>query len=234
MVLDAWNMNAEFLLRLLVAGLLGAMIGLERDMRGRSAGLRTHLLVSLGSAAFTIISQLVSSLHLNAGSLSMPFDPGRIAAQIVSGIGFIGAGVIIKEGLTVRGLTTAASLWLVASVGMAAGAGQFVVAAAATTLGILSLILLNRFEKTYRKDHYRRLIIKTSNEVKVSDIVNLVKRENVAVIYCDYERDYLHNLLTVRLSLRLFHKGITDKLSSAIVKDLETANMPLNSVDWSH
>ena len=107
--------------RILLASFLGGLIGLERDLHGRSAGLRTHLLVSLGASVFMIISGLIAKSPLGVDALA---DPGRIAAQTIVGIGFLGAGVIIKEGVNVRGLTTAACLWTVAAIGMAAGGQQ--------------------------------------------------------------------------------------------------------------
>ncbi|CAN5550607.1 hypothetical protein BH20CHL7_BH20CHL7_04990 [soil metagenome] len=121
----------DIVARLVVAAVLGALIGLEREIHEHPAGMRTHLLVSLGSAAFTVLS-----IH----AFQAPgADPARIAAQIVAGVGFLGAGAILKEGATIRGLTTAASLWSVAAVGMAAGAGSWVVAITATVLVLLSL-----------------------------------------------------------------------------------------------
>src|SRR6266542_2054899 len=104
--------------RLLVAALLGAAIGYEREVHDHPAGMRTHLLVALGSALFTV----VSIFGFASGAGQGPVDPSRVAAQIVTGIGFLGAGAIIKYGTSVRGLTTAASLWTTAGIGMAAGA----------------------------------------------------------------------------------------------------------------
>jgi putative Mg2+ transporter-C (MgtC) family protein len=129
-------------LRLLVASLLGSAIGLEREIHAHPAGMRTHLLVSLGSAAFTVLSIFFFETSA-APNGSIPTDPSRIAAQVVSGIGFLGAGAILKYGSSVRGLTTAASLWATAAVGMAAGAGAWVVAVASTVLIVLSLGPLN-------------------------------------------------------------------------------------------
>jgi putative Mg2+ transporter-C (MgtC) family protein len=125
--------------RLLVASVLGAAIGLERELHAHPAGMRTHLLVSLGSAAFTVLS--IFFFQAPGGSLAT--DPSRIAAQIVSGIGFLGAGAILKYGTSVRGLTTAASLWATAGVGMAAGAGAWFVAVVTTVLIVFSLGPLN-------------------------------------------------------------------------------------------
>ena len=126
-------------LRLLVAGLLGAAIGFERELRDREAGIRTHLLVSLGSALFTIVSAYGFHEFLVSGGNVVRADPSRIAAQIVTGIGFLGAGAIIREGLSVRGLTTAATLWVVAAIGMACGAGYYWPAAAAAVLTLFAL-----------------------------------------------------------------------------------------------
>jgi putative Mg2+ transporter-C (MgtC) family protein len=129
-------------LRLLVAAVLGAAVGLEREIHAHPAGMRTHLLVSLGSAAFTVLSIFFFEAPA-APNGSLPTDPARIAAQIVSGIGFLGAGAILKYGSSVRGLTTAASLWATAAVGMAAGAGAWLVALITTVLVVLSLGPLN-------------------------------------------------------------------------------------------
>jgi putative Mg2+ transporter-C (MgtC) family protein len=130
-------------LRLLAAAVLGAAIGFEREIHAHPAGMRTHLLVSLGSAAFTTLGIF---FFISAS----PTDPSRIAAQIVSGIGFLGAGAILKYGSSVRGLTTAASLWATAAVGMAAGAGAWVVAVVTSVLIIFSLGPLNRLIARFR------------------------------------------------------------------------------------
>ena len=129
----------ELLLRLAVAAALGAAVGVERELRERQAGLRTHLLVSVGAALFTIVSAYAWSgfTFSKAGGVSL--DPSRVAAGIVTGIGFLGAGAIIREGHFVRGLTTAASLWVVAAIGLASGAGYYEAAAIATAIVVVSL-----------------------------------------------------------------------------------------------
>ena len=129
----------EALLRLVVAGALGAAVGFERELRDREAGIRTHLLVSLGSALFTIVSAFGFHEFLASGASVVRADPTRIAAQIVTGIGFLGAGAIIREGLSVRGLTTAATLWVVAAIGMACGAGWYWAAIVTTLVTIFAL-----------------------------------------------------------------------------------------------
>ncbi|GAA4040222.1 MgtC/SapB family protein [Nonomuraea soli] len=120
--------DLELMLRLIVAGGLGAVIGMERQWRARMAGIRTNLLVAVGSALFVLLSAY--GFSNDAGTA----DPTRVAAQIVSGIGFLGAGVILREGFNIRGLNTAATLWCAAAVGSLAGAGMFVLATAGTLL----------------------------------------------------------------------------------------------------
>jgi putative Mg2+ transporter-C (MgtC) family protein len=134
-VLHGW----EAFVRLAFACGLGGLIGFERELRDREAGIRTHLLVSLGSALFTIVSAYGFNEFLVHGGSVVRADPSRIAAQIVTGIGFLGAGAIIREGLSVRGLTTAATLWVVAAIGMACGAGYYWPAAATTGLTLFAL-----------------------------------------------------------------------------------------------
>lgn len=147
-------------LKLLLAALAGGIIGFEREKHGRPAGLRTHLLVSAGSCLMMIISE---AFFLKYGGLPgtgvVRLDPGRVAAQIVTGIGFLGAGVIIKEGFNVRGLTTAACLWLVAGIGMAFGIGMLSAGGIATFLALFSLLILKKVEPKIRKDRYLHLYV---------------------------------------------------------------------------
>ena len=145
------------LLRLTVAAVLGGAIGMERELRERQAGLRTHLLVSVGSALFTLVSAYGFHEFLVNGSGLVRTDPTRIAAQIVSGIGFLGAGAIIRQGLSVKGLTTAATLWLSAAIGMASGAALFATAGALLTLGPLRIVAYRLIHR-YRPEVERLLV----------------------------------------------------------------------------
>jgi putative Mg2+ transporter-C (MgtC) family protein len=133
------NLQLDLALRLIVAAVLGAAVGIERERRSHPAGMRTHLLVSVGAAAFTILS--IESFQ-GPGA-----DPARIAAQIVTGIGFLGAGAILKDRGSIKGLTTAASLWVVAAIGMAAGANAWGVAVATTVIVLVSLWPLQVIER---------------------------------------------------------------------------------------
>ena len=131
--------TAEALLRLLLAAGLGGAIGLERELRDHEAGFRTHLIVSLGACVFTLVSAYAWTDWTFSQSSGVVFDPTRIAAQIVTGIGFLGAGAIIVRGISVRGLTTAATLWVVAAIGMAAGTGYYTVGIGAAVVVLISL-----------------------------------------------------------------------------------------------
>jgi putative Mg2+ transporter-C (MgtC) family protein len=141
-VADA-GLQLELTIRLVAALALGGVIGWERELQRMPAGFRTHALVALGAAIFTVVSA-----HGLTGPQS---DPTRIAAQIVSGVGFLGGGAILHHGGTVRGLTTAASLWAVAAVGMAAGAGLLIMAVVSTVLVIIGLEVFDRFERAMKR-----------------------------------------------------------------------------------
>lgn len=143
-------MTLEFILRIFVAAILGGMIGLEREYRAKEAGFRTHFLVALGAALFMIISAH-GFADVLAGPGNIRLDPSRIAAQVVSGIGFIGAGTIIfqKNENAVRGLTTAAGVWVVAAIGLACGAGMYMVAVSSTLFVLLGLEAFNYFLRKF-------------------------------------------------------------------------------------
>jgi len=137
-------LQADLAVRMLIAAILGAAIGLEREIHEHPAGMRTHLLVSLGTAIFTVLS-IYGFEGITANGVAPTVDPTRIAAQVVSGIGFLGAGAILKYGTSIRGLTTAASLWTTAAIGMAAGAGEWLIAGVGTFITDFSLWPLNAF-----------------------------------------------------------------------------------------
>ena len=222
-----FNISSDLIIRLAVATLLGGLLGLEREIHGRPAGLRTHLLVSLGAAAFMIMSPLVASLNP-----SFSGDPGRIAAQIVTGIGFLGAGAIVKEGVNIRGLTTAACLWVAAAIGMACGAALYAEALFIWILAMFALVLLPYTEVILKKHSYRILVITLPLEVDVSSIINAVELKNVRVIRCDLDRDYTNRTLTTTLLIRLYHRGVTDKQAHKIIKAIETLELSPRQITW--
>jgi len=141
--IDLEALRLDILGRLLMAVVLGGAIGLEREQKGKEAGLRTHILICLGAALFTIISVEM----IDPAGNGPPGDVSRIAANVVTGVGFIGAGVILQSRGRVRGLTTAATIWTVAALGVATGAGQYVAAVGAAVLMLVVLIPLRWWER---------------------------------------------------------------------------------------
>jgi len=140
----------DFVIRLCVAFAAGGIIGMERSSRRQVAGLRTHILIAVGSCCLMMLSIWLPQ-QMNAG------DPGRIAAQVVSGMGFLGAGAIIRLGNSIRGLTTAASLWLTAAVGLTIGAGMYIAALTTVALALITLMVLNRLEKKlFPEDNWKQ------------------------------------------------------------------------------
>ena len=221
------NFTSDLIIRLAFATLLGGILGFEREIHGRPAGLRTHLLVSLGAAAFMMMSPLIANMTQN-----LPGDPGRIAAQIVTGIGFLGAGAIVKEGVNIRGLTTAACLWVAAAIGMACGAGLFSEAILISVLAIFALVLLPYSEVLLKKHSYRLLEITLPLESKVSSILDAVQSKNVRVLRCDLDRDYQNSTLTTTLLIRLHHRGVTDKHAHSIINAIESLDLSPKRITW--
>lgn len=165
-------MAMEFVFRLFVAGVMGALVGLDREYRAKEAGYRTHFLVSLGSALIMIISQhgFDGVLH----EVGVGLDPSRVASQVVTGIGFIGAGTIILHKQTVRGLTTAAGIWATSGIGLTIGAGMYVLGISAT---ILTLIGLEVLSLLFKKVGMKSLSVEFSTNNKET-IVNIAKSFN--------------------------------------------------------
>jgi putative Mg2+ transporter-C (MgtC) family protein len=193
---------ADNLLRLSVAAGLGGAIGFERELREREAGLRTHILVCVGSALFTIVSAYGFEGFLNSGQPVVRADPTRIAAQIVTGIGFLGAGAIIRQGISVRGLTTAATLWVAAAIGIAAGAGYYSGAVLATAitilaLGPLRLVGYRVFERLRPEE--RTVIVELRPGTRITELLDALESRQAHVEYFQLQDE--HDRRTVTLTL---------------------------------
>jgi putative Mg2+ transporter-C (MgtC) family protein len=173
--------DGELILRLGMAVVLCALIGLERSARDEVAGLRTHTLVGLGAALFTLVSAYGFNDYFGTGETP---DPTRIAAQVVSGIGFLGAGAIIRQGLNVRGVTTASSLWIVAAIGMASGAGFYLGAVVTTALVLVVLVAMRPLRialmRVVRSD-YVLLDVELGPQGVAGSIVEVLTRHRVRV-----------------------------------------------------
>jgi putative Mg2+ transporter-C (MgtC) family protein len=181
--------HAELLLRIAVGALFGAIIGLERDSRRRhQAGLRTHLIVSMASATFTVVSAHFAFFQGYGSERLVVVDPSRIAASVVTGIGFLAGGAILRTGSTVQGLTTAAGLWLVTSAGMCAGAGMYAEGAFVTLATVLALTLLRPFE---HKDVVRRrvkLVLDEAGPGKIDELVVKLTEIGTTIDDLEYEK----------------------------------------------
>jgi putative Mg2+ transporter-C (MgtC) family protein len=198
----------EVVLRLVLAALLCGAIGFEREVRDQPAGFRTHILLGLGAALFTLVSAYGFEPFTRAalGSGGLQFDPTRIAAQIVAGVGFLGAGAIIRQGRDVRGLTTAASLWAVSAIGMAAGAGYLFGAAAATALAVATLNALRRFRSSVitplRLDSAGlELDLRTTTEGP-TDAFRILERHDITVRSTDAEIDKERSRYKLQVRIR--------------------------------
>lgn len=170
---------ADIAVRLIAACILGGIIGYERESTNRPAGFRTHILVCVGSALVMVTSDFIFRRYQGLANI----DPARLGAQVISGIGFLGAGTIIREGFHVKGLTTAASLWAVSCVGLAIGIGFFEGAIAATVLIYLTLILLKHMEDHFRRrNSYRHLYIQSPDAAgRVGDISRVLCRHAITI-----------------------------------------------------
>jgi putative Mg2+ transporter-C (MgtC) family protein len=220
-------LSTDLMIRLCLAALLGSVLGFERERHGRPAGLRTHLLVSLGASAFMILSPLVAEM-----GKGIPADPGRIAAQIVSGIGFLGAGAIVKEGVSIRGLTTAACLWIAAAIGMTAGAGFYLEAVFICGLAMVALVIFPQIESHLKKHSYRVLEITTPLAVDVDEILSVIKAQEGRVLRIDINRDYTCDTLTITLVIRLLTKDLTNKYGQEIVEAIEGLDFSIKRIVW--
>ena len=171
--------------RLLFAAFLGGIVGWERERDNHPAGFRTHILVGMGSALFGLISIYgfaPFNLQRIDGMLQRASDPARLAANIIPGIGFLGAGTIFRHGSSISGLTTAASLWVMAAIGLAVGTGQFWMAGMATVFTLVSLEFLNRLERLgfRRRIHVLRVTVQGSAE-KIKEISSIIVRHGGAI-----------------------------------------------------
>ena len=209
--------TTEFIIRIALAGVLGAAVGLERELRAKEAGTRTHFLVSMGSALFTILSQYGFDESLKVYSSLASFDPSRIAAQVVTGIGFIGAGTIIFQKHVVRGLTTAAGLWVTAAIGMTVATGLYALAIGST---ILVLCCLEVFNYVMRRFGMKKIAVTFSTrshdtirqllgELQADgiDFDNYEMKQNVV----DGERQY-----EVTLELKLHRRNYRSRILSFV------------------
>lgn len=209
----------DFVLRLLAATAMGAAIGFEREYHAKEAGLRTHLLVALGSCLFMILS--IYGFDFMLGRDHVSFDPSRIAAQVVTGIGFIGAGTIILQKQVVRGLTTAAGLWVTAAIGLACGNGMYWVALITTVIVLVSLGLINVYLPYFsQKEHTVTFLVE--DYTILTKVMENLYREKITVLNYEMHKDAEENNGKMLVSLEIRMKRYNNiKEISAILKNFE-------------
>lgn len=218
--MNPWEIDmADTAIRLVMALVLGGMIGLEREQNNHAAGFRTHILVCIGSALIMMLSIYGFADFVNEPNVRM--DPARLAAQVVSGIGFLGAGVILRNGFSVMGLTTAASLWVVAAIGLAVGAGFYFAAGISTVIVIFSLWLLNKIELRFiKRIEPRQVIIQMKDSARsLSEISELCETRgaevrNIRVSQSYDEKERPDDWFTLEMSIKM-------KKSKKILKLIE-------------
>ncbi|MDP2168071.1 MAG: MgtC/SapB family protein [Thermodesulfovibrionales bacterium] len=207
----------EMIIRLLLGAVLGGIIGFERQSHGRPAGFRTQLLVCVASVLFMIVSEYYFYLG-NIDPSYMRIDPGRIAQGAITGVGFLGAGVILKTGLTVQGLTTAACIWIVSAVGIAIGAGFYLAGTAASGITVFALWVLRRVESRIPSLTFKRLTVTGGEGVTLDAVSSVLRRHGASVGNVDYEKDIAKKEVTYNLTVsykaRVELKGLLDELSS--------------------
>lgn len=216
------SVELDITVKLLLAALAGGLVGLEREKHGRPAGLRTNLLVSVGSCVIVIVSEAFYLKYAMFGAESaLRIDPSRVAAQIVTGIGFIGAGVILKEGASVRGLTTAASLWTVAGLGMSFGMGFFSLGAIATLLVLISLNFLKKLDPIIKKERFLTLAVTAVNrEGLLEELMNIFDARKLMVSDLSSHVDLVTNELFYQMVLTQQKQRIGHELTD-VIKQLE-------------
>lgn len=197
-------MSYDFIIRILAAAVIGGVIGLEREYRVKEAGFRTHFLVALGSALFTVVSQFGFE-QTDGGTSHISLDPSRVASQVVTGIGFIGAGIIIFQKHAVRGLTTAAGLWVTSAIGLACGSGLYFLAFITMILVLICLEVLYFIVRGVESKHISVTFSSLSKDM-VTEIIDILKNEGLEVksyhIKHSYNENATHYKMNVDINVR--------------------------------
>ena len=225
--LDIIGSDGIYVARLVVAMVLGGLVGIERQSRGRSAGLRTNILVCLGSAAVIVAFQKLS-IEMNLGAESaIRMDPARAAAGVITGIGFLGAGTIVKSKNFVRGLTTAASIWVVSALGVTVGLGEYVIAIALTLLILLTLFVLHYIP--INTDRYSSLHLDWHGDLALlSEVKEQLTQDGIHINKCDVTRQ--PNTGKCRAIIDVRFRG--QHLDSVTFDRLQ-ADLRLDEITWS-
>lgn len=208
-------------IRLVLAAILGGLVGIEREIHNHPAGFRTHLLVSVGSSLIMLLSFYGFQDYISANKDVVRFDPSRLASYVVSGIGFLGAGTILVQGYTVKGLTTAASIWVVAAIGLTVGAGMYIAAIIATVIVILSLLFLGKMTFSFNKEQYKNQlsIWVDGDKAQLNELIKLFDNHEVVVQSMKSEKQNIYNGNPM-IEYRVFVEYTKESKINALIDDL--------------
>ena len=209
----------EMVFKLFLSAFLGGLIGLEREAHSRAAGLRTHILVAIGSTLIMMVSNYMFLLYQNqtAGTI-VRLDPARIAAMTITGIGFLGAGTIIQSKEIIRGLTTAACLWVIAAVGLAVGCGFYLPAVMTSIIALIALYLLHHLEDFLKKDWYRRLMVITDDSDRFPTIEQVLTRNKMRILKVGLDTNLLQKETIYHIDIKM-KKDLNDfKITHELAK----------------
>lgn len=198
----------EIIIRLLMGAVIGGIIGFEREVHGRAAGFRTQLIVCVAAVLIMIVSE---NYYYYVGGLdsTLRIDPARIAAGAIIGIGFLGGGVIIKSGSAVRGLTSAASIWIVSAIGLAVGAGMYLESVVATALTVMALVVLREVERKIKVLTFRTITVTTNPAENAEEIITSILAEyGLHISSVDYEKDNLAKEIVYNFSVSTRNKKV--------------------------
>lgn len=211
--------HLELLARIALGAILGGAIGFERNLHSRHVVLRTHLIVAMASAAFMVTSAFFSQFQgYDLIPKAPEVDASRIAASVVSGIGFLAGGVILKSGATVEGLTTAASMWLATAVGLMSGAGMFIESIAVAVMGVAALSFLRRFEEKKESFIHRKVSVTVGDEDDSTQFLQTMSATGVRMSHFDYEKDVVERKVIIKFEAHIPAKMGAD----AFIRQVDT------------
>jgi putative Mg2+ transporter-C (MgtC) family protein len=214
------------LLSLMMATFLAGLIGYEREYHGHSAGLRTHILVALGSSLIMLLS------IYGFGDFNLDRDPARLAAQVITGVGFIGAGTIIQNGFDIKGLTTATTLWLAMAIGLAAGAGQFLLATTGSLVGLFTLTMLRKFETFINRKAPKIFLLVKDNQPVLRNIHESAREVKAAIRNIDSQITTFQGNKVLRITVT--YAQINHATELMLVEDLKLRINPMEITTSFH
>lgn len=213
-------------LSLVMAAFLAGLIGYEREYHGHSAGLRTHILVALGSALIMLLS------IYGFGDINVDRDPARLAAQVITGVGFIGAGTIIQNGFDIKGLTTATTLWLAMAIGLASGAGQFLLATLGALVGLFTLVMLRRFEAYVNRKAPKLFILVKDSQPVLKSLHESAREVRIGIRHIDSQITNFQGNRVLRITVT--YSQMNHATALTLIEDIKVRINPLEITTSFH